>query len=426
MSSSPIIIVGNGIAGTTLARHIRKKSEIPVLIISEESPYFFSRTALMYVFMGHLKWSHIEPYERDFWRKNSIDLLQARVGSVQPSKKEIVLADGQRLSYNKLILATGSKPCFYNWKGQDLNAVQGFYSKQDLNTLEHWSKDTRRAVVVGGGLIGVELVEMLCSRDIQVHFLVREKSFWGNVLNTAEGSILEDHIRAHRVQLHLETSLIEIQGNRSGRVSHIITNRKEKIACDFVGITTGVEPNISFLSNSNIDQDRGILVDEYLATNQKDVYAIGDCAQLRNPPAHRRAIEAIWYSGRMMGETLAQTLTVTKTAYQPGHWFNSAKFFDIEYQTYGQINPESTSNEKHFFWSKPHKNCAVRLAYHPLSKQFLGLNTFGIRMRHQEIDHWLSDQVTIDYVIQNLSKINFDPEFSKRYETEIQNAWLQQ
>ena len=426
MSGSPIIIIGNGIAGTTLARHIRKKSEIPVLIISAESPYFFSRTALMYVFMGHLKWSHIEPYERDFWKKNKIDLLQAKVDSVQPDQKEIILEDGQRLSYKKLILATGSKPSFYHWKGQDLDAVQGFYSKQDLALLEHWSKITQKAVIVGGGLIGVELAEMLCSRGIKVHFLVREKSFWGNVLNTEEGQLLAQHIKAHQVHLHLETSLVEIQGNGSGRVSHVITDREEKIPCDFVGITTGVEPNIDFLTDSTIECDRGILVDEYLTTNQKDIYAIGDCAQLRKPPAHRKAIEAVWYSGRMMGETLAQTLTGTATTYQPGHWFNSAKFFDIEYQTYGQVNPCASPTEKHFFWSKPQKNCAIRFAYHPVTKKFLGLNTFGIRMRHQEIDQWLSDQVGIDHVIENLSTVNFDPEFSIRYETEIKKIWEQQ
>ena len=425
MSGSPIIIIGNGIAGTSLARHVRKKSKIPVLIISEESPYFFSRTALMYVFMGHLKWSHIEPYERDFWRKNKIDLLQARVDSVQPNQKEIILSDGQRLSYKKLILATGSKPSFYNWRGQDLDAVQGFYSTQDLASLEQWSKDSRQAVIVGGGLIGVELAEMLCSRGIEVHFLVREKSFWGNVLSTEEGQLLAEHIKAHQVHLHLETSLAEIKGDPSGRVNHVITDREEKIACDFVGITTGVEPNIGFLSDSNIECDRGILVDEYLTTNQKDIYAIGDCAQLRKPPPHRRAIEAVWYSGRMMGETLAQTLTGVQTAYQPGHWFNSAKFFDIEYQTYGQVNPRPSPTEKHFFWRKPKKNYAIRFAYHPETKKFLGLNTFGIRMRHQEIDQWLSNQVTVEYVMENLSIVNFDPEFSKRYETEILHAWLQ-
>ena len=79
MSQNPIVIIGNGIAGTTLARQLRKRSDQPILIISKESDYFFSRTALMYVFMGHLTWDQLEPYERKFWRKNKIDLLRAEV-----------------------------------------------------------------------------------------------------------------------------------------------------------------------------------------------------------------------------------------------------------------------------------------------------------------------------------------------------------
>ncbi|MEL0301628.1 MAG: FAD-dependent oxidoreductase, partial [Flavobacteriaceae bacterium] len=108
VSQSPIIIIGNGIAGITTARHIRKRSDVPILIISKESQYFFSRTALMYVYMGHLKWEHLKPYEKGFWQQNNIDLLKAEVTQIKPQEKLIVLANGQHLSYSSLVLATGS------------------------------------------------------------------------------------------------------------------------------------------------------------------------------------------------------------------------------------------------------------------------------------------------------------------------------
>ncbi len=107
-----------------------------------------------------------------------------------------------------------------------------------------------------------------------------------------------------------------------------------------VGITTGVKPQISFLKNSKIETDRGILVNRILETNIKDVYAIGDCAQQREPIGNRPPVEAVWYTGRMMGETLAQTICGKPFEYNPGNWFNSAKFFDIEYQTYGWVFSE--------------------------------------------------------------------------------------
>lgn len=426
VSQSPIIIIGNGIAGITTARHIRKRSDVSILIISKESQYFFSRTALMYVYMGHLKWEHLEPYEKGFWQQNNIDLLKAEVTQIKPQEKLIVLANGQHLSYSSLVLATGSTPNKFGWKGQDLNGVQGLYTKQDLEQLTANTPNIKQAVVVGGGLIGIELAEMLHSRGIDVSFLVREDSFWNKVISTHEGAMIEKHILAHGIDLKMSTNLVEIVANEKGHATAVITDQGETLPCQMVGLTAGVRPNIDFLKNSELEMNRGILVDQYLATNLPDVYAIGDCAELRAPLPHRNAIQAVWYVGRMMGETLAQSLTGNLTPYTPGHWFNSAKFFDIEYQTYGQISPLATQEENHFCWKHPEKNCMVRIAYHPKSRLFLGINTFGIRMRHEIFDQWLNEQTTIETVIENLSLANFDPEFYTQNEPQIIAAWQNQ
>jgi len=425
-SQSPIIIIGNGIAGTTLARNIRKNSEQPILIISKESDYFFSRTALMYVYMGHLQWEHLEPFEKGFWKQNNIDLLKAEVTHINPEEKVIVLANDQHLSYDSLVLATGSTPNKFGWKGQDLERVQGLYTKQDLEQLTANTPHIRQAVVVGGGLIGIELAEMLHSRGIHVSFLVREESFWDKVISPHEGDMIEKHLLAHGIDLKMSTNLKEIVANEKGQATEIITDQGESLPCQMVGLTAGVRPNVDFLKNSALEINRGILVDQYLATNLPNIYAIGDCAELRDPLPHRNAIEAVWYVGRMMGETLAQSLTKTLTPYTPGHWFNSAKFFDIEYQTYGQISPQSHSEENHFCWKHPSENYMVRLAFHPTTRLFLGINTFGIRMRHEVFDQWLNEQASIETVMENLSQANFDPEFYTQYEPQIIAEWQNQ
>jgi NAD(P)H-nitrite reductase large subunit len=105
-------------------------------------------------------------------------------------------------------------------------------------------------------------------------------------------------------------------------------------------------PNVNFLKDSGIELGKGIKVNR-LETNIKDIYAIGDCAEQHEAIDLRRPIEAVWYTGRMMGEVLSQTLTGTPTAYQPGHWFNSAKFLDIEYQNYGWVYKQG---EEQFYW----------------------------------------------------------------------------
>lgn len=423
MSSTPIIVIGNGIAGTTLARQLRKRSQQPILVISKESDYFFSRTALMYVYMGHLKWDHLYPYEKGFWEKNNIDLLRAEVVSINHQNKWIELKDGKKLVYNQLVLATGSIPNKFGWKGQEFKGVQGLYTKQDLERLEAQSDRIKQAIIVGGGLIGIELAEMLHARGINVHFLVREKTFWNNVISPNEGKMIENHIVKHGIHLHMETNLIEINGDENGRVRAVMTDKGEVFPCEFVGLTAGVRPNIDFLKESDLELNRGVLIDDYLQTNLPNIYAIGDCAELRRPKSHRRSIEAVWYVGRMMGETLALTLSGNKTMYNPSHWFNSAKFFDIEYQTYGQISPKPNKKEEHFTWQHETKNIQIRLAYNPTTNQFLGINSFGIRLRHECFENWLNEKRNVNYVIAQLQHANFDPEFYIQYEKNIQTAW---
>lgn len=432
-----IVIIGNGISGVTCARHIRKYSDTEtssaqakkITVVSNETEYFFSRTALMYVYMGHMKFEHTQPYENWFWKKNRIELKKGYVNTIDTDNKTLHFAEGDTLTYDKLILATGSKPNKFGWPGQDLNGVQGLYSKQDLDSLEVYAPNNqicKRAVIVGGGLIGIELAEMLRSRNIPVTFLVRETSFWNGVLPDNESEMINNHIREHHIDLRLGVNLQEIISDENGKVKSVIVKETgEEILCDFVGLTAGVSPSINFLKDSKIETAKGILVNRFLETNILDIYAIGDCAEQREAIGNRRSVEAVWYTGRMMGETLAQTICGNKTAYKPGHWFNSAKFLDIEYQTYGWVHGKKgkPDYETHFHWKNPKKHICVTLAYHRDTNQFLGINTFGIRMRHEVFDKWLTEKCDIDYVIKNLKDANFDPELYRHYEKDIQASF---
>lgn len=424
-----IVIIGNGIAGVTAARHIRKLSDHKITIISAETDHFFSRTALMYVYMGHMKYEHTKPYEDYFWKKNRIDLVRAYVETVEVTNKKLITSDGQSIPYDSLILATGSTPNKFGWPGQDLDGVQGLYSYQDLEKLEKNAPNKEvcnRAVIVGGGLIGIELAEMLRTREIPVTFLVREASFWNGVLPSGESQMLNNHILSHHIDLRLNTNLKEIKADENGRAKSIIIQETgEEIPCNVVGLTAGVSPNISFLKNSAIELGRGIKVNRFLQTNVPDVYAIGDCAEQHQPIGNRRPIEAVWYTGRMMGETVAQTICGNPTEYKPGHWFNSAKFLDIEYQTYGWVFSESIKkeDEQHFHWMHPDGDKCITVAYQKNTNLFLGINTFGIRMRHETFDTWLTEKRSVDYIMEHLSKANFDPEFYKHFEKDILKAF---
>ena len=420
-----IAIIGNGISGITAARHIRKLSDKKITVISSETDYFFSRTALMYVYMGHMKFKHTQPYEDWFWEKNEITLKKGYVEQIDTAKKILLFSDGENLKFDKLILATGSKPNKFGWPGQDLKGVVSLYHKQDLEAVETYAPnntDCKRAVIVGGGLIGIELAEMFHSRHIPVTFLVREDSYWSAILPSGESKMITHEIRKNGIDLRLQSNLKQINSDANGNVkSIVIAETGEEIDCNVVGLTAGVSPNIGFLEHSELETNRGILVDRNLETNIKGIYAIGDCAEQRIAVEGRRPIEAVWYTGRIMGETVAQTICKKETLYTPGHWFNSAKFFDIEYQTYGWVNSERhmKPNEAHFHWMHPDQTKCLTIAFDKTTQSFLGINTFGIRMRHEIFNRWLDQNKSIDYVLEHLEIANFDPEFYKNHYKEV-------
>lgn len=373
--------------------------------------------------MGHMKYEHTKPYEDYFWKKNRINLKRAFVKTVNHANKSLRFNDGDSMQYDQLVLAVGSKPNKFGWPGQDLEGVQGLYSKQDLDALEQNAPNKticNRAVIVGGGLIGIEMAEMLRSRDIPVTFLVRETSFWNGVLPAGESEMLNRHIKKHHIDLRLGQNLKEIVADENGRARAVIVPETgEEIPCNVVGLTAGVSPNINFLKDSGIELGRGIKVNPMLETNIKDIYAIGDCAEQHEGINGRRPIEAVWYTGRMMGETVAQTLCGNPTTYKPGHWFNSAKFLDIEYQTYGWVFSAPRENETHFHWKHEDDTKCITINTNATNGTFIGINTFGIRMRHEVFDRWLTEERTTDFVLNNLKEANFDPEFFKHFEKEI-------
>lgn len=418
-----IIIIGNGISGITCARHIRKKCDDEIVVISAETEYFYARTALMYIYMGHMKYEHTKPYEDFFWVKNRITLLHGFVKKIDTEKKLLHFEKLQPQPYDVLVIATGSVTKKYDWPGQDLTGVSGLYNYQDLQAIESSTKNIKHAVIVGGGLIGVELAEMLHSRQIDVTLLVKEKSYWSNVLPPQDALLVGNHIKNNGIKILFETELEKINGDNNGKVKSITTGNGKNIDCSFVGITTGVAPNIAFLKDSLIKTDKGIIVSEHFETNIKDVYAIGDCAEFKEAINSRKKIEQVWYTGRMHGETLAAIITGQKQAYNPGPWFNSAKFFNLEYQTYGTVNAEPGENEKYFSWKYADKDIAVTIMYNLQTQAFSGINTFGIRMRHEYFDNCLRKKFTINEVLLRLSDGIFDKEFEKNYVPAIIDAY---
>jgi len=422
-----LVIIGNGITGITAARHVRKLSDLQITVISAETEHFYSRPALMYIYMGHMRYQDIKPYEDWFWQKNRIDLIRSYVTAIDTDSKTVQLETGRSLAYDQLVIATGSQSNKFGWPGQDLPGVQGLYGMQDLELMQRETAGVNRAVIVGGGLIGVEMAEMLCSRKIAVTFLVRGKFYWDSILPEAEARLVSRHVISHGVDLRLQAELKEILPGENGRVRAVVTNTGEEVACEFVGLTAGVRPNIEVVKNSKIAYGKGVLVNEYFETNIPQVYAAGDCAEIKATAAgEKNRIEQLWYTGRLQAMALAKTLCGERTKYERGVWFNSAKFFDIEYQTYGFVSNEPRAGEKSFYWEQAQGRHCLRIVYDEKNGAVIGFNLFGMRFRHEVCDDWIRRQRTIGEVMENLREANFDPEFFKAFEAGIFAAYQRQ
>ena len=416
-----LVIIGNGITGVTCALAVRRlQPEARITLVSGESVHHYSRTALMYVYMGHLRYPDIKPYDDWFWAENRFELVHATATDLNTSEKLLILDNGTTLAYDQLLLATGSESKRAGWPGQHLAGVQGLYGLPDLAAITRDTQGIGRGVVVGGGLIGVELAEMLHTRGIEPVVLVRDARYWGTVLPPEEAHLVDRQFQENHVAVRYGTELREILGDAEGRVRAVVTTAGEEIICQWVGLATGVAPNLTLAKTSTVETDKGILVDEFLRTSVPGVFAAGDCAQHRRPAAGEVPIEQLWYTGRMQGETVAHTICGQPTAYRRGIWFNSAKFFNLEYQTYGQAPAEPTPGLSSFYWEHPVARVALRVYFRTEAPHaVVGFNALGLRLRHAVCEQWIRAHAPVGTVLAQLGAANFDPEFARQHEPAI-------
>ena len=393
------VIIGNGVAGITAAFALRDRDpHARISVISGESDYFISRTALMYAFMDRLTLRDLEPFERKTYEAKKIDRIRGWVTDLDANT--VTLNNGRQISYDKLLLATGSVPIQPNWPGLETvkAGAVNFVSLQDLEACEEFVPTTRRAVVAGGGLIGVELVECLTHHGIEVDFLVRDSWYWPMALAKEEGEIIAAHMRRHGVKLYLNQEITQVTADAKGRVSAVRTNQNIEFPCQMLGICIGVRPAIDWLRG--VTTARGIQVANSFQTSLPNVWAAGDCAELPNAQ-----IEQIWYSAKRQGELAAKAMLGDTVNYQPPLFYNSAKFFDIEYTTVGSAAAES------FFHQVPGKEISFRIMHE--NGAVTGFNMLGSRWDHTYFEKWIHERRTLKEVLANLHQAQFDVEFSR-------------
>ncbi len=410
-----IVIIGNGVAGITCALAARERDpNATITVIGGETDYFFSRTALMYAYMDRMPRRALEPLERHVWSERRIGLVRDWVVDHDAAAKTVRLQSGGSLAYDRLVIAVGASPRRFPWDGiADVrDGLVHFVSMQDLDACERLTPSTRRAVVVGGGLIGIELVECLRHHGVEVTFLVREGWYWPVALGREEADVVATHMREHGVDLRLGDELSRVEVDGDGRVSRIHTKRGAAVDAQLLGVAVGVQPNLERIRawKDAPALGRGVIVDESFRTSLPDVFAVGDCAQIQ-PADGPGYVELIWYSAKRQGELLgARTLFGDDARYRRPTFFNSSKFFDIEYTTVGRVMelPEGTPTT---LLEHPKRPIRVRIVHD--GDAVAGFNLLGSRWDHEVLTRWVEERRTVDWVLAHLAEAQFDVEFGR-------------
>ena len=395
-----LVVVGNGVAGVTAAMAVRARDpRAEITIISGESEYFFSRTALMYAYMDVMQRRDLEPHERKVYREQRLERRLDWVVDLDAGERTVRLMGGESLRYDRLLLATGSRGRRAEWE-RELDGVVRFVTLQDLDACERLTPGTRRAVVAGGGLIGVELVECLRHHRVPVTFLVREASYWPAALSAEEGAMVAAHLRAQGVDLRLETEIASLEGE--GRVSGVTTRAGERIACEMVGVTIGVEPNIDWLRGVKTPPKlaRGVVTDRAFRTSLPGVYAAGDCAEVAGQ------IEPLWYAAKRQGEAAARAMLGDTVEYTPPTDYNSAKFFHLEWTGVGE-----TAAGPGRFRKLPGREASVRVI--DREGVVVGFSMLGSRWNHRVLARWVEERRRVEEVVSRLPEAQYDGEFGR-------------
>ena len=444
-----IVIIGNGAAGIEAALAVRARQENwDIGIVSEESDHCFARPALMYAFCGQLGQRNIEPYERDLYERLRFDRIRARAVGVDVGARQVRLAGDQPpLDYDRLLIACGSRPRPGIWPNSDLEGIGHFVSMQDMEWLarevygevgerpvrpDHHLRATapdspygprlvvaakrghtaRRAIVVGGGLIGLEVVEILNQAGLEVHFLIMEDWYWPMAIDAAESAWIAEIMRQQGVHVHLQTEVGEFLADEAGAVRGVQTKDGRQLECDIALITIGVIPNTAWLAGSDIQLDarfEGVEVDGQLTTNAPDVFAAGDCATVRWHNGMERP-EQLWYTSRDQGRIAGRRLLGDAVEYRRDTFYNSAKFMDVEYTTAGLVNLDLEGQSEWFHQERGQVRSTTRVVSQ--EGRVIGFNMLGRRWDHRALVRWIEERRDLDYVLDHLHEAGYDAEFT--------------
>ena len=331
------VIIGSGVAGIAALEAIRSIDSVGDITLIGDDPHgHYSRPGLAYYLTGEIPDQALFSKRQEDFQKFHVRFLKGSVKRVFRKEQYIEVKGQSYLPYDRLLLALGASSTPLEIPGSNLNGVVKLDHLSDAHWIVRQAKRGRAAVVVGGGITALELVEGLLAQDMKVHYLLRGDRYWSNVLDYHESRIVEQRLKQEGVTLHYHSEIVEII-EKDDRVDSIRLKGGEILKCDMLAYAIGVNPQTHLAKQAELEVDRGILVNEYLQTSDPNIYAAGDVAQVYDPFSKRSVIESLWTPAREQGTAAGLNMAGHRKIYIKSAPFNVTRLAGLTTTIIGSV-----------------------------------------------------------------------------------------
>ena len=331
------VIIGNAAAGIGTVEGIREyDKDGEILIISDEKYDTYSRPLISYWLKEAVTEENMRYRNADFYEKNNVKtMLDTKVIAIDPDKKEVVIEGGENVPYDKLMVATGSKPFVPPMQGMEKIAKKfSFMKKDDAKAVKEAVFDGARVLIVGAGLIGLKAAEALEHYNAKMTVVDLANRILPSILDEAASEIMQKHIESKGVRFILNTSVSEFSEN-SAKLSN-----GETVDFDMVILAVGVRPNVELIKEAGGNVGRGIITDNRQQTSLKNIYAAGDCTESYDISIEANRILAILPNAHNQGVVAGKNMAGKEAYYLNAFPMNAIGFFGLHIITAGSYDGE--------------------------------------------------------------------------------------
>jgi NAD(P)H-nitrite reductase large subunit len=344
------LIIGNSAGGIGAAEAIREVDKAGTISIVSDEPYpTYSRPLISQYLAERCPLPRMLFRPPDFYEKKGIQaILGRKVTELDIDKHDIKLEDGRTIIWDKLLLATGGLPIVPQIAGIDLKGVFAFTTLDDAKAIDQFlshHQGNARAVVMGGGLIGVSVAEALVKRGVEVTVVEMKERILNTILDEEASALGETALKESGVEIITGHSVSKVGSYLPGEATGVILDDGQPIPCDMVIAAIGVRPRTEIVAGTGIKINRGIIVDRHMTTSHPDVYACGDVAEAYDFIYGENRLTPIWPNAYLGGRVAGFNMAGILAEYQGGTAMNSLKYFGVAIVSAGIVIPLDDSYE---------------------------------------------------------------------------------